>query len=794
MLQTLPRHIAIGLFSLSIIGCGQAPPAPPAPVRPPVALTPTPATEAVAESKSTPLQDSSPSAVTPTPAVAAEKVKAAAPFADAAFLAEDVVALVVVHPRRLQKSALYKTFKDAGLLQDFEEQVANFKVKPELVERATLVIDQGAVNKAAGAAGLEVPEGDTPPVEVIESNVTDNLKQVGLAMHNYHDTNSRFPRADGDGEGAMTGLSWRVHVLPYIGEGDLYNEFHIEEPWDSDHNKALIEKLPVIYQSPGVTEEGKTSLHVFVGENTPFHGDKGLGLRSFTDGTSNTILAVMAGADTADIWTKPGGLKFDPAAPKKALGEVGTKAQILLADGSVHKLSMEIPDAEFAKLVQPADGNPVDVYAFYEDSPQRGPVPTLILSLAAAVDRKELVDQIAMGSEEEAYEGQTLHKNDTAAVCFIDDKTVLVGSPAAVKKLIDAHKTGAGSDLNVVKLLAADADFAAAIDLKPQGALLAQAAQFNPMLSMLQQINGVSLQANVTGKPGDKLIELVAVAVNPQTAAAIAELAKGGLGQVKATIQMAPPVDDPNEKRMQQFIQKIGQSADVQQVANRIEFLVPVPEGFDQLTEILKPAIEKATKAATLVKYKNNLKFIGLACHNYESTYRAFPGASETADGKKGLSWRVHILPFLDQAALYNKFNLDEPWDSDTNKALIDQMPEVYQVEGVTEAGKTALHVFTGAGAPFAGGQPVKISAFTDGTSNTILVASAGPNTAEIWTKPGGLDFDTKKPIKALGKVGETFLVLFADGSVRALSATIKPETLRRLIQAADGEPITDEF
>ena len=69
----------------------------------------------------------------------------------------------------------------------------------------------------------------------------------------------------------------------------------------------------------------------------------------------------------------------------------------------------------------------------------------------------------------------------------------------------------------------------------------------------------------------------------------------------------------------------------------------------------------------------------------------------------------------------------------------------------------------------------------------------AGADTADVWKKPGGLDFDPKDPLKSLGKLaGETFLALLADGSVRSISITIEAENLRRLFQLADGEPVTD--
>ena len=70
--------------------------------------------------------------------------------------------------------------------------------------------------------------------------------------------------------------------------------------------------------------------------------------------------------------------------------------------------------------------------------------------------------------------------------------------------------------------------------------------------------------------------------------------------------------------------------------------------------------------------------------------------ASEVQGKKTGLSWRVYLLPFVDQAQLYNQFNMDEDWDSPHNKALIEQMPDVFKVEGVDKPGHTSVHVFTG--------------------------------------------------------------------------------------------------
>ncbi len=194
---------------------------------------------------------------------------------------------------------------------------------------------------------------------------------------------------------------------------------------------------------------------------------------------------------------------------------------------------------------------------------------------------------------------------------------------------------------------------------------------------------------------------------------------------------------------------------------------------------------------------QNNLKQLGLAMHGYNDTTGALPVAAVV--GKKGkplLSWRVLVLPYVEQAALLNKFKMDEAWDSEHNlKVLKDNpMPAVFALPGVTKPGdkETYYRVFVGNGAAF---EPLKAvsmpGGFPDGTSNTILIATAA--TSVPWTKPDELAFDPKADMKKLLMFDtDRCSVTFADGSVRTLRSAMSGDALKAMITRAGGEVIAD--
>ncbi len=187
---------------------------------------------------------------------------------------------------------------------------------------------------------------------------------------------------------------------------------------------------------------------------------------------------------------------------------------------------------------------------------------------------------------------------------------------------------------------------------------------------------------------------------------------------------------------------------------------------------------------------------IALAMHSYNSANSHLPlPASFGKDGKPLLSWRVHILPFIDQNSFFKQFHLDEPWDSPHNRTLIDKMPSVYRMPmSKTEKGRTNYLMPVGGGAVFEANKPTQFKDITDGTSNTIMTVEADDEHAVIWTKPEDLQFDPNDPMKGLGHFyKDGFNLGFCDGSVHYMTwpkDAKQIETLRYLFQRADRNPV----
>jgi prepilin-type processing-associated H-X9-DG protein len=283
--------------------------------------------------------------------------------------------------------------------------------------------------------------------------------------------------------------------------------------------------------------------------------------------------------------------------------------------------------------------------------------------------------------------------------------------------------------------------------------------------------------------------KLVAASRDPEAAKSLVRLAEN----VVAFLRRSPDV-----QRVIPALAQVLPEFKPTILENRVTLAVDAHQAAALADALLRPA----RRAATRTQCVNNLKQILLALHNYHSKHDKFPPAFSTSkDGKPLLSWRVLILPFLDQQALYDQFHLDEPWDSAHNRALIAKMPATLRCPDENDAaareGKTRYLAPRSADTIMRGAEPVGLRDITDGTSNTIFVLDAGEDRAVEWTKPADWEFDPDPAVQTIFTSHEPngTNMAFADGAVRFISVTIPAATLRAIFTRAGGEVINaDDF
>lgn len=207
------------------------------------------------------------------------------------------------------------------------------------------------------------------------------------------------------------------------------------------------------------------------------------------------------------------------------------------------------------------------------------------------------------------------------------------------------------------------------------------------------------------------------------------------------------------------------------------------------LVGMLLPAVQQTREAARRTQSMNNLRQIALACLNYESAYMRFPKNICDEDGNPLLSWRVAILPFIEENRLYQEFHLDEPWDSEHNIELLDRMPAVLRNPNFDSDSKTVYLGFEGEGTIFDPGEDeLGFGDITDGSSNTILCVEANENAGIEWSKPSDIEFDPEKESTEIGSARPGgFSAALCDGSTHFLSKSFDWDLLKNLIQRNDG-------
>jgi prepilin-type processing-associated H-X9-DG protein len=466
----------------------------------------------------------------------------------------------------------------------------------------------------------------------------------------------------------------------------------------------------------------------------------------------------------------------------------------------------------------------VTVFVMPPSGGRPNPDIVTIVATSAPFEKSRLLKALIQGEAKDERGNVYAEEGGATALYVPSNRLFAAGTAGVIRKLAAGGKSGGGPLAPALALAAAGKPVVAAGNtaLIPEDAFQRATPREQPFIPLFRA-KLVTLVADFDkGTHFDlqlRYADATAAADGEKAARHGLDLARQFLGLSKAEMQrrLTDP-GRPNPAPIDQLPEAAAALVAVAALNQADEILATLPlrrEGNDLRLDltlppgpatmlaatsavgagILLPATQRVQEASARARSQNNLKQIALAMHNYHSVNGALPPhAIYSKDGERPLlSWRVAILPYIEQQALYQQFKMDEPWDSPNNKPLIARLPEVYvfpDAPPAKEPGRTYYQIFVGKGAAWEQrpkGFP--LTDFTDGTSNTLIIAEAAEPV--IWSKPDDLEFDANKPLPKLSRYNRNGCnVAFADGSVRFIHANIDQAVLKALITRNSGEPI----
>lgn len=255
--------------------------------------------------------------------------------------------------------------QEAGAMLVLADLATTLLKKVELADEGNSVRVRSAVDADVADTAVTVlaPAVMAARTAARRAQSQNNLKQLMIAMHNYHDAYKHFPAAVVIGPDGKTPHSWRVALLPFVEGNQLYEQYKFDEPWDSENNKKVLEKTPPVFRHPAADANSTdASYFVLTGDTTIFSGTQGAELNDIRDGTSNTIAIVEA--QRSIPWTKPEDIPYDPAKPLPKLGGYEPNVfEAAFGDGSVHAIAQNIDQGMLRALFTKAGGELIELPA-----------------------------------------------------------------------------------------------------------------------------------------------------------------------------------------------------------------------------------------------------------------------------------------------------------------------------------------------------------------------------------------------------------------------------------------------
>ncbi len=493
--------------------------------------------------------------------------------------------------------------------------------------------------------------------------------------------------------------------------------------------------------------------------------------------------------------------------PRDAAGFLSVRVADLWADAHFQKMRAELTKqyGESVKDLEKSYALGVDlgqverltvVMPKLPEPRSEGLVLVLLVTTAKPYDKAKVLGAVLPESKEQAYKGKTLHVAGDAAVYPVNERSYAMGPTPAVEALLDQAGKGAQGPLSDALARAAGThQVTAGLNMEPVRGLLAQArGQEAELFKPLVQAKSAAVSFDVgKGTTFEGRLKYATAAEADEGAAGAKALVSLIAGLALPQLEQALEKGQIKGDNLKKVVKEFGQILKTPPVAAKEEAVhvdISLKADIATVAGAFQEVFTQARGAASTERASNNLKQIALAMHNYHDTHGHFPPAAICdKDGKPLLSWRVAILPYIEQDNVYKEFRLDEPWDSEHNKPLSATLIPVFASPGLGEGTKTHYRAFVGGGAVFETKKGTMIADITDGTSNTFLVVEA--TEAVEWAKPDDLPYDPKKELPKLGLPGaKDFQAAFADGSVRILPKDTDKKRLHALITRAGGEVI----
>lgn len=500
--------------------------------------------------------------------------------------------------------------------------------------------------------------------------------------------------------------------------------------------------------------------------------------------------------------------------PEEALAVIAFRPAQLLSEPTLKPIrelllkDMErSPDMAFLGL-KPMDVKSVTVIYLFLEPGETGRVPFKTVFLVETIDELKQAQMKQLFSKSELvkadFQGKTLLTKDSKnrdTLVFLDQNSFLISDKTSgVKTILDqlqnrdnrvwtkrltgvsTTSVAAGINMQALRTRLGEALIQPMTNRIPAWPLIAPIWENTEIATL-----GVTLQKDLS-------LKLIFDQKNnseqlKQSLDALLLLGKNMIRQFQATRGNLDRPLRPNEESYLKRLENAFTEAQVTQNDSRVTFSSVFKQDLlNQMVDLTIPAIHHARTAARRARSKNNIKQILLALHNYHERYNHFPPAVVLGpDGKTPHSWRVELLPYLDQQALYDQYRMNEPWDSEHNLKIAETVVPVFSHPSSSKPANTGYFVVVGDGTAFGSKEGVSFKEITGGTTQTIAIVEAKRDIP--WTKPEDIAYDGKKLPKFGGYYQGGSQVGMCDGSVKFISEFLDDDTLKTLLSIKESLP-----